>query len=282
MLPSSRTTAAVRVGLLIGGALALVGTASYARAQSDVRAALTCPAQPSAVVTAADPNAVQAGLDLLAQGGTAIDAAVAAKAVLTFVEAPETGIGGGGFLLHWRSADRSLTFFDGRETAPEAATPRRFLLPGGRSMPFSTAVVSGRAVGVPGMVSMLHLAHEQHGKLAWRDLFQPAITMAENGMPMPERLRQQLAGDPSLLIFRDTRRNLRSQRGADVLENADLADTLRRIADGGSEAFYRGEMAESIVAAATGRRLWPSDMTLEDLADYEAKIRDPVCGTYRQ
>jgi gamma-glutamyltranspeptidase/glutathione hydrolase len=89
---------------------------------------------------------MQAGLDLLARGGTAVDATIAAKAALTFVEAPETGIGGGGFLLHWRSADRSLTFFDGRETAPEAATPRRFLLPGGRPIPFSTAAVSGPGV----------------------------------------------------------------------------------------------------------------------------------------
>jgi gamma-glutamyltranspeptidase/glutathione hydrolase len=132
------------------------------------------------------------------------------------------------------------------------------------------------------MVSMLHLAHAHHGRAPWKELLKPAIDMAESGVPMPERLRQQLSGDPSLLLFRGTRRNLRSQRSEDVLENVDLADTLRRVAEGGPQAFYRGEVAESIVAAATGRRLWPSDMTLEDLADYKATLREPVCGTYRQ
>jgi gamma-glutamyltranspeptidase/glutathione hydrolase len=99
---------------------------------------------------------------------------------------------------------------------------------------------------------MLHLAHAHHGRVPWHELFKPAIGIADTGVPKPERLRQQLSGDPSLLIFKGTRRNLRSQRGADIVKNADLTTTLKRIAAGGSEAFYRGELVRSIVAAATG------------------------------
>lgn len=262
-------------------AVAILMSPSQARSQAGMTIQPTC-SEAAGLVAAADPNAVGAGIRMLARGGSAFDAAGATKAALTFVEAPETGIGGGGFLLHWRAADGALTFYDGREVAPQGATPRRFLLPGGRPIPFPTAVISGRAIGVPGMVAMLHMAHGKHGKLPWRDLFQPAVDMARTGVPMPERLRRQLSGDPSLLLFRGARRNLRGQRGDDRLQNAELADTLERVAQEGPSAFYQGEIAQGIIEAATGRRLWPSDMTLDDLTDYRALEREPVCGTYRQ
>ncbi|WP_029007239.1 gamma-glutamyltransferase [Azospirillum halopraeferens] len=264
-------------------AAAAIGTLVAAPASATAHAGgpPACAAEPHALVAAADPLAVEAGLAMLRRGGSAVDAAIAAKLALTLVEAPETGIGGGGFLLHRSAADGALVVHDGREVAPEAATPERFLLPLSRPMPFAAAVVSGRAVGVPGMVAMMHDAHGLHGRLPWTDLFDPAITMAESGVPMPARLRDQITGDRSLSLFRGTRQGLRRQSGEELLVNPDLADTLRRIADGGPDAFYRGEIARSIVAAVTGRRPWPGDMTAEDLADYEARRREPVCGAYR-
>jgi gamma-glutamyltranspeptidase / glutathione hydrolase len=236
------------------------------------------------MVAAADPHAVQAGLDILRRGGNAVDAAVAVQMMLTLVEPAESGIGGGGFLLFRHGLTGEMTFYDGREIAPETANPERFLLPAGIPMPFPAAVVSGRSVGVPGLVAMLHQAHRQHGKLPWPELFAAAINMAEQGIPMPRRLRRQIAGDPSLWLFPDLRRSLISQARSEeqILVNPDLGKSLQSIAQQGPKGFYQGDTAEEIVAAVNGRWLWKGDMTLQDLQSYKPEVRPVICGKYRR
>ena len=139
------------------------------------------------MVSTAHPLAAQAGYDVLARGGSAVDAAIAVQMVLGLVEPESSGIGGGAFLLHWSQREQKLRSYDGRETAPAAARPDRFMRDG-RPMGFMEAVVGGRSVGVPGVLRMLELAHQKHGRLPWAELFQPAIDLAEKGFPLSPRL----------------------------------------------------------------------------------------------
>ena len=235
------------------------------------------------MVSAAHPLAVEAGLEVLRRGGSAVDAAVAVQLVLGFVEAPETGIGGGGFLLHFDASSRALQAYDGRETAPAAAGADRFTLLG-RPAPRWFAIPSGRAVGVPGLVAMLGLAHQQHGRLPWAELVAPAIQLAEQGVPMPERLRRQSRRDPSLRLYGDIRRHFVAPAGDEQsrLRNPEYAATLRLLAERGPAAFYTGEIAAGLVERAGRRRPWPSDLELVDLAGYAPRERAPVCGPYRE
>jgi len=235
------------------------------------------------MVSAAHPLAVEAGLLALRRGGNAVDAAVAVQFVLGLVEAPETGIGGGGFLLLYDAPGDQVRFFDGRETAPGGAGPERFTLLG-LPMPAWLAIPSGRAVGVPGLVAMLAMAHEEHGRLPWAELLGPAIRLAEEGVPMPRRLQAQSRGDFSLRLFTDTRAAFATPAGAaaPALRNPDYAATLRLLAERGPGAFYEGEIAVALVERAGQRRPLGSDMTLADLAGYAALERRPVCGPYRQ
>jgi gamma-glutamyltranspeptidase / glutathione hydrolase len=235
------------------------------------------------MVSAAHPLAVEAGLQALRQGGHAVDAAVAVQFVLGLVEAPETGIGGGGFLLLHDATGGELRFFDGRETAPAAAGPERFTLLG-LPMPAWLAIPSGRAVGVPGLVAMLAMAHAEHGRVPWAELLEPAIRLAEEGVPMPRRLQAQSRGNFSIRLFADTRAAFAKPAGAAApkLRNPDYAATLRVLAERGPGAFYEGEIAVALVERAGQRRPLGSDMTLADLAGYAALERPPVCGRYRQ
>lgn len=235
------------------------------------------------MVSAAHPLAVEAGLDVLRRGGNAMDAAVAVQMMLGFVEAPETGIGGGGFLLYRDAVRGTVEVFDGREAAPAAARPDRFTL-FGLPAPRWLAIPSGRSVGVPGLVAMLELAHGRHGRLPWATLLQPAIAAAEAGVPMPGRLARQTRGDPSLRLFVDTRRAFVAPAGAaePVLRSVAYAATLRTLAQEGPRAFYEGRIAESLVARARARRPWRSDLEFSDLRDYRALERAALCGRYRQ
>ncbi len=233
------------------------------------------------MVTAAHPLAVQAGVDVLREGGTAMDAAIAVQMVLGFVEPPESGIGGGGFLLY-HDHRSGAHFYDGREVAPAAVEEEHFTLLG-RAMPLSLAVVSGRSVGVPGLLSMLEHAHRRHGSLPWSRLFETAIQHAEQGIAMPDRLQQQIRQDRSLRLFGDTRRYFvrQSRDAAPRLRNPDLAQTLRQIADQGADAFYGGDIGARFVARARAR--WPlsSRITTDDLKAYTPLERTPQCGSYR-
>lgn len=235
------------------------------------------------MVSAAHPAAVEAGLEMLRRGGHAVDAAIAAQMVLGFIEAPETGIGGGGFLLlHEASANQSV-MYDGRETAPQAATPDRFLRLG-MALPKALAIPSTSSIGVPGLVAMLAAAHEAHGRIPWEELLDPAIRLAERGMPMPARLQTQIREDWSLRLFGDTREYFRQQatEASPRLRNPELAETLRLIAEQGPRSFYQGAIADRFVARIRKGRWGLEDLTLEDMAGYRAAVREPVCGTYRE
>ena len=150
------------------------------------------------MVATADPAASEAALAILRQGGSAVDAAIAAQAVLGLVEPQSSGIGGGAFLLHWDGVTRKLSALDGRETAPKNARPDLFLDEDGKPVEFLDAALSGRSVGVPGVLRVLELAHRREGRLPWADLFQPAIDLAENGFALPPQLAHAIAGDPRL------------------------------------------------------------------------------------
>lgn len=235
------------------------------------------------MVAAANPLAVDAGLEILRRGGSAVDAAIAVQAVLGFVEAPETGLGGGGFLVYHDAARGQVQVFDGRETAPAAARPDRFLT-AGRPLPRWLAITSGRAVGVPGLAAMLERAHLEHGRLPWPELFEPAIRLARDGVPMPARLRAQVGADATLRFWRDTRRAFVAPAGeaAPRLRNSAYAATLETLAAHGARGFYEGAIAAALVERARARGAWGSDITLQDLAAYEARERAPVCGPYRE
>ena len=235
------------------------------------------------MVSAAHHAAVEAGLQMLRQGGHAVDAAIATQMVLGFIEAPETGIGGGGFLLLHQASSGESIMYDGRETAPQAATAERFRRLG-MPVPKALAIPSTSSVGVPGLVAMLAAAHAEHGQLPWRELFEPAIRLAEQGMDMPSRLQTQIEQDWSLRLFADTRDYFRSQATAESprLRNPELAATLREIAESGADSFYHGPIADRFVARLHEGRWGVTDLTLEDMAGYAAVLRQPVCGTYRQ
>jgi gamma-glutamyltranspeptidase/glutathione hydrolase len=228
------------------------------------------------MVVAANPLAAEAGRETLRAGGSAVDAAIATQMVLGLVEPQSSGIGGGAFLLYWSPKSGAVETWDGRETAPAAARSDRFLLPDGKPMRFKEAVLSGKSVGVPGVLRLLEAAHEAHGKLPWARLFEPAITLAERGFPVSERLHKLLAEEKDLERIAPWYQPDGSPLAIGAtLVNREYAETLKRIAAEGPDAFYRGRLATDIVAAAG------SDMTVDDLAAYRAKQRPPVCGEYR-
>ncbi len=238
------------------------------------------------MVVAAHPRAAEAGLAMLRAGGSAVDAAIAAQMVLTLVEPQSSGIGGGAFMIRHDAATGRLVAYDGRETAPAAARPDLFLDDAGTPMAFFDAVVGGRSVGVPGLLRMLELAHRDAGRLPWATLFEPAIRLAERGFPVSPRLAALIAGDPYLRRHPETARYFHTPDGAPlpvgfVRDNPALADTLRRIASGGADAFYTGEIARDIVAAVRSAPGNPGLLSPADLAGYAAKRREPVCGGYR-
>ena len=237
------------------------------------------------MVAAANPLAVAAGHQMLQQGGNAVDAAIAVQMVLNLVEPQSSGIGGGAFMLFHHGRDGVLTAYDGRETAPAAAQPDRFLDNEGKPLKFYDAVVGGRSVGVPGTLRMLELAHRQFGKLPWARLFKPAIALAEQGFAVSPRLHGAIVGEKYLTQER-TRAYFRNPDGTPLavgqtLKNPEFAVTLKRIAAEGADALYKGEIAHDIVATVRSAPTNPGDLTEADLTAYRAKVREPVCGWYR-
>jgi gamma-glutamyltranspeptidase / glutathione hydrolase len=235
-------------------------------------------------VAAANPLAADAGYQVLRAGGSAIDAAVAVQMVLGLVEPQSSGIGGGALLLHFNG--KEVEAFDGRETAPAAATDRLFLGADGKPIPFSQAVVGGRSVGVPGAVRMLEAAHRRYGKLPWARLFDPAIALAERGFAVSPRLHaalrssQSLRNDPiaAALYYRPDGEAL--EVGA-TLRNPALATVLRRIAAEGSKALHEGTIARAIVDKVRRHPTNPGTMDMGDLAGYQPKEREAICHDHR-
>ncbi|MCB8822289.1 gamma-glutamyltransferase [Microvirga rosea] len=248
------------------------------------RSAKSVTAATKDMVAAANPLAAQAGREILAAGGSAVDAAIAVQLVLNLVEPQSSGIGGGAFMVFWDG--QSMTTLDGREVAPAAAKPERFLGPDGKPMKFYEAVVGGRSVGVPGTVRLLETAHKRWGKLPWKQVMEPAIRLAEDGFAISPRLNGLLSQETYLPNNPLARAYFYEADGkpkavGTILKNPAFAKTLRAIADNGAEAFYTGEIAEDIVATVTSHPTNPGDMTLDDLKAYKVVERDPVCGSYR-
>ncbi|WP_119461243.1 gamma-glutamyltransferase [Rhodospirillaceae bacterium SYSU D60014] len=270
------------------------GTAEAARAAPEAASPTQPRMEPRAavyaerqMVAAANPLAAAAGLEILRAGGSAVDAAIAVQMVLNLVEPQSSGIGGGGFLLHFDADADRVTTYDGRETAPAAATPSLFLTAEGEPMAFFDAVVGGRSVGVPGVLRMLEAAHRDHGRLPWPRLFEPAIRLAERGFPVSPRLNALIAADEHLQTFPTAAAYFYDAEGeplpvGSILRNPALAETLRRVAAGGADAFYSGPIARDIVAAVRTAPGNPGRLTEADLAGYEAKRRTPLCRPYRE
>jgi gamma-glutamyltranspeptidase/glutathione hydrolase len=237
------------------------------------------------MVAAANPHAARAGAEILRAGGSALDAAIAVQMVLNLVEPQSSGIGGGAFLLHWDARAKRVSVFDGRETAPAAARPDRFLRADGTPLSLPEAIGSGNSIGVPGVLRMLQLAHTKHGRLPWRRLFEPAIRLAGQGFAVSPRLHRLIAADPLLGRFAAARAYFYLPDGSPLpvghrLKNPELAAVLRRVAEEGADAFYGGDVARDI-AAAVAAHPKPGDLTEQDLAGYRALEREAVCGAYR-
>jgi gamma-glutamyltranspeptidase/glutathione hydrolase len=242
-------------------------------------------ADPRDMVAAAHPLAVEAGLSVLRDGGSAVDAAVAVQMALGVVEPQSSGVGGGGFLLYYDAATHKIEVYDGRETAPAGATPTMFLGPDGMPLPFRDAVASGISVGVPGAVAMLELAHREHGKLPWANLFRPALAMARDGFPISPRLAAWLAMIKSFVSEPAARAIYYSQddspkKEGDRVVNPALADTMQLVADKGAVVLQKGPIAEEL-AKRVHDHVRPGTLSPDDLVNYKPIKREALCGPYR-
>jgi gamma-glutamyltranspeptidase/glutathione hydrolase len=243
---------------------------------------LSAPAERLAV-TAANPLAVDAGIEMLMAGGSALDAAVAVQAVLGLVEPQSSGIAGGAFLLHWDG--KQVQALDGRETAPAAATPALFLSADGKPMPMRDAVLSGLSTGTPGVLAMLAEGHKRHGRLAWARLFEPAIRLADQGFAISPRLFELFSGEAALRRDAQAASYFFDAEGrpkpvGTVLKNPAYAAVLRGVAKQGVQGFYEGPVAEDIVRRVQSHAR-PGRLSTADLAAYQPAVRPPLCNDWR-
>jgi gamma-glutamyltranspeptidase/glutathione hydrolase len=238
------------------------------------------------MVAAANPHAVQAGADVLANGGTAADALVAVQAMLGLVEPQSSGLGGGAFLVWYDAASGEITTLDGRETAPLAVTPQLFQDASGEPLKFFDAVVGGRSVGTPGTPALLEAVHQRWGKLEWANLLAPAAAMAETGFTVSPRLASLVMDDAERLASSPSTAAYFLPDGVPIaagvtLKNPDYARTLEILAEQGADAFYTGSIAADIVATVRGAAGNPGVLSQVDLSIYQVKERAAVCAPYR-
>ena len=236
-------------------------------------------------VVAANPLAAQAGLEVLRRGGSAVDAAIAVQAMLSLVEPQSSGVGGGAFMTYYDGGSRQVSVYDGREVAPAQASPEMFVGQDGKPLPFATAVLSGRATGVPGAVKMLALAHREHGKLPWGTLFADARRTASQGFTVSPRLERMIHSDAPENAAPDVKAYFSKPDGTlldagDTLRNPAYAEFLGRLASQGPEALYAGSTGAKIVARTRAGPLGGS-MTMTDLANYKPVKREALCRPYR-
>ncbi len=239
-----------------------------------------------AMVAAANPLAVAAGVKVLKAGGTAIDAAVAVQAVLGLVEPQSSGVGGGAYMVYYDARTRKVTAYDGREIAPAGAGANLFLGPDGRPLGFFTGVLSGRSTGVPGAIAMLSLAHKDHGVKPWSSLFDDGERLATDGFKVSKRLSMFIhytglpqASAPDVVAYFSKPDGTRLGVG-DVLKNPAYAHTLTRIAAEGPSAILSGSIAQDIVDRTHQGDL-PGTLTLADFAAYKPHASEALCRPYR-
>jgi gamma-glutamyltranspeptidase/glutathione hydrolase len=237
------------------------------------------------MVSAADPRAAGAGVEMLKAGGNAVDAAVATLLALNVVEPQSSGIGGGGYIVYSERGGAPVTY-DGRETAPAAATPDWWLV-NGEPMPFDEAQPGGKSVGVPGNIRMLALAHREHGKLPWAKLFEPAIRLARDGFRITPRFHNALNSSKDTGALSASARAMfygpdgNALPAGTLVKNLAFATFLEKLASLGPDSFYVGPNAQAIVTAVNSAQHNPSKMTLGDVSTYDPKPRQPICGSYR-
>ncbi|MDO9588138.1 MAG: gamma-glutamyltransferase family protein [Brevundimonas sp.] len=270
-------------GLALAACTGGSGGTSSIQPRPAAQAVQTPPAR-GPFVAAANPLAVEAGLKILRQGGSAVDAAVAVQAVLGLVEPQSSGLGGGAFMMVFDAATGEVTSYDGRETAPAAATPELFH-ENGRPMGFGEAVLSGRSTGAPGAVAMLAMAQAAHGRLAWNALFDDAGRLARDGFVVSPRLAGFIAATRGQARTRwadgyFTKTNGERYVAGDVLRNPAYAETVAELAAGGADAFYRGRIAREI-AATVAEAPRPGALTVEDIAAYRPVERGGLCRPWR-
>jgi len=271
-------------GLMLGTALAQTAPAQPEAASGQTARSLVRGSQMMAAT--ANPHATRTAFMILERGGSALDAAIAAQMVLTLTEPQSSGIGGGAFLMHYDAQTRAVQAWDGRETAPAAATEKLFEGPDGKPLAFFDAVVGGRSVGTPGVLRMLEAAHAQHGRLPWAMLFEPAIRLADQGFEVSARLNRLLGIEPHLKRDPAAARYFYDANGmpwpvGHRLKNPQLADTLAQIAQRGSLALHTGPIARDIVAAVRSHPINPGLLDERDLAFYQPKVRTPLCSSFR-
>src|SRR5262245_27362216 len=252
--------------------------------QPAVATAAQPPARPVAGVAAANPLAVDAGIEILRAGGSAVDAAVAIQTVLGLVEPQSSGLGGGGFLLYYDAAKKKVTAFNGREAAPKGATPGMFLDDKGEPLSYRDAVISGRSTGVPGAIVMLGAAHARHGLLPWARLFEPAIRAAENGIVVPKRMGRFVNGDDGQAVEPDVRALFSRPDGSplqagDTFRNPKYAATLRRIASQGPRALLEPPLRDEIIGR-THAEPRAGKLAAADFEAYQPRVADALCGPY--
>jgi gamma-glutamyltranspeptidase / glutathione hydrolase len=268
------------VVLALAVALAACASPNPAASQPPAKAP-----QGQAMVAAANPMAVEAGLKVLRAGGTAADAAVAVQAVLGLVEPQSSGLGGGAFMTFYDARTKQVTAYNGRETAPSAATPQLFFGDDGKPMNRGAAILSGRSTGAPGAVAMLHMAQAQHGKLAWKDLFGEAERLASEGFPAPNRManaangRGGQANAPDAVAY-FTKPDGTKIKAGDTVKNPAYAATVRKIAAEGPKAILEGPIAEAIVAKVREGPN-PGTLSLADLKAYKPQSSAALCRPYR-
>lgn len=253
----------------------------------------------SYMVVANTPLASKAGCEVLRAGGTAADAAVAVQAVLGLVEPQSSTVAGSAFMMYYDAATKQVTAYDGRESAPAAATGY-YLVRQDQADPASPSPVpsarrSGRSIGVPGVMRMMEMAQREHGRLQWNQLFDDGIDLATKGFVIPTRMgsainssRNSLALDAEAVAAYFNADGTPKQTG-DTTTNLPYAETLKALASQGADALYTGPIAQSIVAKvaqsvgddAGKTPMTPGLMTMDDLANYKPKKREAACTTYR-
>ncbi|MBD5769597.1 gamma-glutamyltransferase [Marinomonas colpomeniae] len=240
------------------------------------------------MVASANPVASKAGYDVLKAGGSAIDALVAVQMMLGLVEPQSSGLGGGAFAVYYDAKKQKLTTFDGRETAPMAATPELFQDENGEPLSFYKAVVGGRSVGTPGTVKLMAELHERYGKMPWEDLLAPATELAQEGFIVSPRLAESIKGSAEYLSrYPETKAYFFNYDGTpraagSRLQNTPYYETLRLLAIYGADEFYTGRIAKDIISQVQGIADNPGLLSEQDLASYQIKERSPVCLPYKQ